>query len=206
MFDVHTHQPKENAIINCLATENTPNQSFSVGIHPWYLENLENQFFHLQEKAKDNNCFAIGEFGFDRLCGTSLETQEKVFDFQYQLAHTINKPIIIHCVRAFDLLIPKIKNSKVAIILHGFNQNETIFNQLISIPNLYFSFGSSLKKDASNAQKALKKLNKNRFFLETDDQSEIKIEELYAIAAKSLNLSLLEVENQLEKNKNTIFR
>jgi TatD DNase family protein len=206
LFDVHTHQPKENAILNCLATEKTPTQWFSVGIHPWYLENLETQFSHLQEKAKDNNCLAIGEFGFDRLCGTSLETQAQVFDFQYQLAHLINKPIIIHCVRAFDLLIPKIKNSKVAIIIHGFNQNETIFNQLLALPNLYFSFGAAIKKENSNAQKALKKLDKDHFFLETDDQSEIKIEELYAIAAKSLNLSLLEVENQLEKNKNTIFR
>lgn len=199
-FDVHTHQAKENSILNCFPKDKIPDQWFSVGIHPWYLEDIETQKKLLLEKSSLSNCKAIGEFGFDRLCGTSLELQDELFDFHFNLAHEINKPIIIHCVRGFDLLIPKIKNSTVPVIIHGFNQNEEIFNQLMKIENVYLSFGAALLREDSNAQKALLKIEKNRFFLETDDQIERKIEEIYTKTSELLNLQIEVVQKQIIKN------
>ena len=204
-FDVHTHQPKENSILNCFPSDETPAQWFSVGIHPWYLEDLETQKRHLLAKSKLDNCKAIGEFGFDRLSGTSLETQNELFDLQFDLAQQLQKPIIIHCVRAFDLLTPKIKHTLVPIIVHGFNQNKEIFSQLLKIENVYFSFGAAILTENSNAQKALKRCPKDRFFLETDDKSEICIKDSYAKTTELLNLSIDRLTEVLTKNIKKVF-
>ena len=204
-FDVHTHQAHENSILNHYPLDETPKQWFSAGIHPWFLDDLEQQKEALSTKARNNNCLAIGEFGFDRLCGTSLKIQQEIFDFQYDLAQQLQKPIIIHCVKAFDLLIPKIKQTQVPIIIHGFNQNQEIFNQLLKIERVYFSFGAALFKEGSNAQKAIKKVPKDRFFLETDDQKEISIKDIYTKTAELLILPIETLEKDINKNKIKVF-
>lgn len=204
--DIHTHQQKSNSILNIYPTEYIPNQFFSIGIHPWYLDNLEIQKELLVEKSKHKNCLAIGECGFDRLCKTDLNTQEQIFDFQIDLAQKRNKPLIVHCVKAFDLLIPKIAKVALPIIIHGFNQNQEILRQLKQIENTYFSFGHSLLKHDSNAQKAMKSLSVSKILLETDNNQKIVIKDVYVKASELLNLSFIELEKNINNNYQSIFR
>ena len=206
LFDAHTHQSKQDSILNLFPQEEIPDQYFSVGIHPWYVDNLESQKEQLIQKSKHPNCLAIGECGLDRLCGTDLVIQKEVFEYQLDLAQRMDKPVIVHCVRAFDLLLPKIKCSKVPVIIHGFNQNREIFRQFLKIENVYFSFGHAIFTANSNAQKTLLEWPLTRFFLETDDKSDLQIEDVYVKASELLNLSVDELKKQINNNFQTVFR
>ena len=81
--------------------------TYSVGIHPWdtaahiKLSTLK----QLVAMARDNRVVAIGEAGFDRMRGGDPACQAAVFDFQARLARRVGKPLIIHCVRAYDMLL-----------------------------------------------------------------------------------------------------
>ncbi len=204
-FDVHTHLPKKNALLNCFPNKEMPVQNFSVGIHPWYLYNLTIQKQQLVHKVLDKNCLAIGECGLDRACHSPIDIQISVFDFQLHLAKTLQKPLIIHCVKAFDLLIPKIKTISVPVIIHGFNQSEQIMKQLLEIEHVFLSFGKSLLHKSSNAQNALLKTPIHRFFLETDNQELISIDNVYSKASELLHLNIETLCGEIEKNKAKIL-
>ena len=126
-FDVHTHTATKGGILNVFPTQEvSKDQLFSVGIHPWHLSDLDHQKQSLQTLALNSNCLAIGECGLDRFCDSDFNLQKEVFDFQIDLANQINKPLIIHCVKAFETVLPMLKKVKVPVILHGFNQKEHI--------------------------------------------------------------------------------
>ncbi len=204
-FDVHTHLPKKNALLNCFPNTEMPDQNFSVGIHPWYLSNLTIQKQQLVHNVLEKNCLAIGECGLDRSCNSPIDVQISVFDFQLHLAKTLQKPLIIHCVKAFDLLIPKIKTISLPVIIHGFNQSEQIMKQLLEIEHVFLSFGKSLLHKSSNAQNALLKTPIHRFFLETDNQELISIDNVYAKASELLHLNIETLCGEIEKNKAKIL-
>ena len=84
-----------------------PNGYYSVGIHPWdttapvTLSALK----ALVTDARSERTVAIGEAGLDRLRGGDMSLQAAVFMFHARLARRLHKPLIIHCVRAYDELL-----------------------------------------------------------------------------------------------------
>ena len=103
-FDVHTHTAKPNGIVNCYPEAEIPESYFSIGIHPWYISDLNEQLHLLEEKAKHNNCLAIGECGLDSFSEVDIKLQKIAFRQQIQLANQLKKPLIIHLVIAIFTL------------------------------------------------------------------------------------------------------
>ncbi len=104
----------------------------------------------------------LGECGFDRLKGEDLAFQTTVFEAQIRLAESISKPVVIHCVKAFNEIISIKKRLKpsIPLIIHGFHQNKTILNDLIktddidmSIKAVYEKAAEVLNMDLSNLKK-----------------------------------------------------
>lgn len=185
--------------------DNTPSTFYSAGIHPWYISALDVQFRVLSELATNPNCLAIGECGLDKLCSTPFELQVEVFKSQVYLAAKTQKPLIIHCVKAFDELI-KIKKAfiiDIPWVIHGFNQKTEIARQLLA-QGFYFSLGKALLNPESNASKWLQNLPIERLLLETDD-AEIPIEQIYKVAASAINLSESELVSNLQLNCKSVF-
>ncbi len=149
-------------------------QLFSTGLHPWFLtcDNAESDFEKLTQLAENQDFILLGECGLDRLKGEPMDFQMAIFEQQIELAEKLQKPIIIHCVRAFSELIflKKRLNPSVPMIVHGFNQNEKILNSLIE-HDFYISIGAAIFRTDSNAQKLVKKIPLTHLFLETDDSS-----------------------------------
>jgi TatD DNase family protein len=79
----------------------------------------------IEEKLKDENCFALGECGLDKITASDFELQKVVFKKQIQLSEKHQKPLIIHCVKAHQELIEikKELKPKQVWIFHGFNTN-----------------------------------------------------------------------------------
>ena len=84
---------------------------YSIGLHPWYIskETWQKEFKDLQKWSKSNYVFAIGECGLDNIYATDFALQKEVFAAQITLANQTDKPLIIHCVKAFDEVITLLK-------------------------------------------------------------------------------------------------
>lgn len=132
--NLHSHAPSLLAITDRSATLTLLDapQLQSVGIHPWHAS--ENRIELLDELATDPRVVAIGETGFDTLRGPSAEIQTKVFRHQALLAERLEKPLIIHCVKAWDALLAqqRLLRPETPWIIHGFRGNPQLCRQLLS--------------------------------------------------------------------------
>lgn len=217
-LDFHTHRIQNNSniqsILNFIIPEKDDDiegfsfedfptsQWISAGIHPWYIsKNYSNiQLDILKEVAKNQSVKLIGECGLDRTKGVSLHLQEEVFIKQIRIAEELKKPLVIHCVRCFSelLSIKKVVRPKVPMVIHGFNSSLEIAKQLIE-KGFYFSLGSAVLTENSNAQALLKVIPIEKLFLETDD-SETQIEEIYDFTSKSTNIDIQELTELIKEN------
>lgn len=179
---------------------------YSMGIHPWFIKEatLDQEFEILTQKIQDKNCLAIGECGLDKRIDVPLDLQQAVFERQLLLAQHVQKPVIIHCVAAFDELIESTKRLQieVPIIVHGFSKNSQLANQLIQ-QGFYISFGKYLFQ-MPNLASVLNQIPEERFFLETDTALQT-IEDVYQLVAKSKGISVPALQEKVKQNFESIF-
>lgn len=204
--DFHTHQKGNDfSIFNVLPDDGIPDQCFSWGIHPWYLnENWEKELEKIEASSSNPQLMAIGECGFDLIRGPEPDLQMKVFIAQAALAKKLGLPLILHCVKGVHLLQEYLKKhpDSPVIIWHGFNQNQQVAKSLLSYP-VYFSFGKAISKKDSNAQKWLIQCPIEKIFFETDD-SRIPVSDIYQQASLLLGIPVVLLANQVGDNWNRI--
>ncbi len=210
-IDFHTHQihsdPEITSIYNVPLEEiNTAysKQNISVGIHPWEINDINNQFKIIKENLRKSTILAIGECGLDKIKGPDIQTQIDVFKVHISLSEQLKKPLIIHCVKSYSEIIKLRKDivPKQPWILHGFNSSIETMNQAVKT-GFHFSFGPNLANHAK-AQNTFIHTPLNRIFLETDDSS-THIKELYQKASELRGINIEEVKRQLINNFNFIF-
>lgn len=201
-YDIHTHQlpvhPEDRAIVNTIVgtitgdSKESPLQS--CGIHPGYIQDAPEQLVELRKWATTPNVVAIGEAGFDKRAKASMEMQQEVFLAQARLAEEVRKPLIIHCVKAWDELLAARKTilPSVPWLIHGFRGNELLAAQLIR-QGLLLSFGAHYN------EKALQLAWTGTIFAETDDQP-VDIRTIYHHIALSLNQPVETVALKIQEN------
>lgn len=215
LFDIHTHhkqntQIKSNSfssfsIFQILNT--TPNEQgytnkdlISCGIHPWFTENDLIQMEKLTKIVCNDNILAIGEAGLDKLRGDILGKQIEIFIKQVEISEKVNKPMIIHCVKAWDELL-QIKNRikpNQKWIIHGFRGKPELAKQLLK-NGFYISIGEHFNKET------LKAIPPDRLFLETDDSTK-SIIDIYQEVEHCLNTNIVELVLQINDNFDKIFK
>ena len=208
-LDIHTHQTKQEngvvAIQSLSLTESTflampKTKPISVGIHPWYgkLEDLPKNMKYLNVLARQQNVKLIGECGLDKLKGEAMESQLQMLEMQMGLAEELQKPLILHCVKAFDELIALKKRLQpsVPMIVHGFNKKLEMAQQLVN-QGFYLSFGAAVLKSEDVAL-ALEKIDAP-FFLETDE-AEVNIKEIYTKVAEIKKIAVDELKDVIFAN------
>lgn len=211
-FNLHTHKyTKSNTIfelVNQYPWEfdaTIPN--YSIGIHPWYIDEqrLENDLRIIDEKMAKDSCLALGECGLDKRIEIPLSLQISVFEKQIALAEKHQKPVILHLVGAFQELITIKKKLKISIpiIIHGFSKNAEIAKQLLD-NGFYLSFGKYLLWNPE-LKIVFQSVPDDRFFLETDTIDE-SLEAVYDLAAKYKDISLENLQKQIEKNFKIVFK
>lgn len=210
-LNIHTHRfsNSENVIeiVNQYPREfDATVPFFSIGIHPWYIENshIQEDLNVIESKLLHKNCLALGECGLDKRIEKPLPVQLEVFELQLALAEKYKKPVIIHCVAAFQEVIEVKKRMKVTVpmIIHGFSKNQQIAKQLLD-NEFHLSFGKYLLR-TPELESIFKTIPDDRFFLETDTIEE-SITDVYALAARYKNLQMSDLQQQLKLNFKTIF-
>ena len=201
-IDIHTHNSKaEHAVYNN-GTAYNAEKRISIGIHPWYItDGWESQFSAIADSAKAANVVAIGECGVDMLKSpVPIGVQEEIFLAHAQLAETLCKPLIIHCVKAFDRIIAlhyKLKPQQ-AWIIHGFRGKPQLAQQLIRA-GFYISLGERFNPDST------KIIPIDRLFIESDESS-MSIADIYAAIAATKGIPCNELAQQIMANTTHIFK
>ncbi|SHM65850.1 TatD family hydrolase [Flavobacterium xanthum] len=210
-FNLHTHKFTNQS--NVLELVNQYPQEFdaripyySIGIHPWFIvkERMEADLEIIESKLQEASCLAVGECGLDKRIEIPMELQEMVFEKQLLLAQKYKKPVVIHCVAAFQelIIIKKKLNISVPILIHGFSKNAQIAKQLVD-NGFYISFGKYLLLN-KELEAVFTSVPNNRFFLETDTVEE-GIEAVYELAAKYKGVSVKEIQELVNSNFNEVF-
>jgi len=215
-INIHTHGASASAGIftvdNLMAHEGIkPGRIegivYSCGIHPWYLnENNQVQLIKfVRDIASDPALAAIGEAGFDKLRGPSLELQSSIFEQQVFISEEHRKPLFIHCVRAWDELLAARKRLKPEMpwMVHGFRGSIELADQLISKGFfLSFWFDFVIRSESSAL---LKSLPTDRIFLETDG-ADVDIRDIYNKVSADLSIDADELKSILFSNYNRFFK
>lgn len=211
-INIHTHENSGNSSILEIVNQ-YPNSFdeyvpyFSIGIHPWYInaDSWQAELNIIEEKLQLENCLALGECGLDKRRETPIEFQTEVFEAQLLLAEKHKKPVVIHCVVAFQELIALKNKLKITVplVIHGFSKSGELAEQLLK-NGFYISFGKYLIKNPE-LELVFEKIPNDRFFLETDTIEE-GIEQVYALAAKYKNIDVVTLQQIVTKNFNTVFK
>lgn len=210
-FNLHTHhfsnQKNILELVNQYPLEfDATIPYYSIGIHPWKIieSNVDNELNIIESKLNSQNCLALGECGLDKRIEIDLDLQLQVFEKQLLLAEKYKKPVVIHCVAAFQEVIAKKKklNISVPMIIHGFSKNIKTAKQLLE-NGFYLSFGKNLLQNPA-LESVFKDIPNDRFFLETDTIQQ-GIEQVYALAAKYKNITVEELQPIIISNFDTVF-
>ena len=210
-IDIHSHHhalSNEQWVIKNLYKyfEQVESQGkYSIGLHPWYIDEVSwhIEFDKLQKFETNNFVVAIGECGLDKNCKTDFLLQKKIFTAHVILSNNLNKPLIIHCVNAYQEIKQILKANKinVPVIFHGFNRNEHIAKALIK-EGYFLSFGKALLKE--HIKILVRKIALENIFFETDNDT-ITIEEIYSMTERILSVDTETLQLQIKKNDIRIF-
>lgn len=212
IVDIHCHRitdhPKIIEILiadtNFIFLKSPPiDVPICVGLHPWQVEDISYDKFLplLKQYLTSPSFYALGEIGLDKLCKSNYEKQIKIFTDQLTLAKKLKlKRVIIHSVRAHSDILSIFKNLQVSnnFLIHDFYGSIEIARQYLKY-NCYFSFGKKLFNNP-NAQKVITQLPIERVLLETDDQVDYSIFQIYKQASLLLKIESKKLKNQLFQN------
>jgi len=215
-IDIHNHGAKPVpgvfAVETLMAHEegephNLKGLTFTFGIHPWHLDerNHDRLIARVIKNAGNDHVAAIGEAGFDRLKGPSHELQARTFEEQALISGEYKKPMVIHCVRAWDDLLKEHKRLKPKMpwLVHGFRGKPDLAQQLVS-KGMYISFWFDFVMKPE-AVPLLKSVPKERLFLETDG-ADVNIRDIYNKVSADLGLTVDELRVQIFLNFNEFFK
>ncbi|KAF0237296.1 MAG: TatD DNase family [Prolixibacteraceae bacterium] len=206
-INIHTHHDRletETIIVQNIFPGNgfaafTGRNYYSVGLHPWFLKSQEenNKMLHMVKDALkfDHVCF-VGECGLDKKVNVDFEEQMRVFRVQAFIAEEYKRPMIIHCVKAYNevLELHRKLHPEMPWIMHGY-RGSVQTTQLLGKHGIFFSFGKSLFDENSKSIESLKCLPMEKIFFETDE-FEGSVEQIYERAAflKNVSPGILKIE------------
>lgn len=208
-YNLHTHKSshQENVleIVNQYPNEfDASIQFFSIGIHPWHIdvEKVDDYLIVIEEKLQLENCLALGECGLDKRIEIPMDIQTEVFEKQLIVAKKYKKPVILHCVSAYQEVIEVKKRLKldVPMIIHGFSKNEQVAKSLLD-NGFYLSFGKYLLRNPALAS-VFEQVPNHQFLLETDTIEET----IFDVYEKASLIKKINLEDTVESNFKSIFK
>lgn len=211
--NIHNHREDGNFRTDCIEILNCyPNKDlvfaekgkYSVGIHPWFLDDAEKQLERFYKYIKNPRVVAVGEIGLDK---NKPDFEKQVYYFKEQLktAKEIDKPIIIHCVKAYQEVLQILNEEKITntLIFHWFNGSFQLAEQLIK-KGYYLSFGKSLFQETGKTLKAFKNIPLTNIFFETDGFN-IEIDYVYKKAAEIRQINISELKKVILQSYYKVF-
>ncbi|MCX5869420.1 MAG: TatD family hydrolase [Deltaproteobacteria bacterium] len=191
-----------------------------LGIHPWFAETAvtgwEERLLSLLQQVPAG----IGETGLDKCCRADFGRQQQIFLTQLKMASELQRPLVIHCVKAWGRLLEMLEQFAAPlppIMIHSFTGSRETLQRLLRL-GCFISFSGWLATDGKLHLRFLETPLAN-LLLETDapaqpnrqlppgshDQTVIcdepaAITQLYKLAATMRKMPLDEFRQEIWKN------
>lgn len=192
-----------------------------IGIHPWYADSLETGWeMGLEAVVATNHC-GIGEAGIDGNCRVPISSQEIVLSVQLSLATEYQRPIALHCVKAWGRLIDMLerlqkKTELPPLMIHSFGGSLETMHRLVKL-GCWISFSARLiDRERHALHQVFCGTPPDRILLETDAPDQLpsslrnasvvrcnepaNIAELYRQAARFRHMDLDDFTQQIWNN------
>lgn len=193
-LNIHTHHPdSREEVLSILCCEPSAflkgevcANSVSIGHHPWKVGRQSGaELAAMAHLLQQKQVVAVGEIGLDKVCETEFSLQTEFFKTQLRMAACVQKPVIVHCVKAWEELLAVLAqiDNLPPVVIHGFRGKPQLAEQLVR-HNCFLSFGQKFNADT------LRSLPLGSFFLETDDEPEVDIMDVYKNVASLLGLDV----------------
>lgn len=174
----------------------------SFGIHPWYIQNLQQGW---QERLKNLLLkypqSIIGECGIDRQKTIDIKYQTDVLSFQLKLANELQRPINLHLVKAEDIWAELSKKLKTKFMLHSFSGSEQFLCNMLK-KGAYISLNPSLLK-RKNFNAIARLVPDDKLLVESDAPYQSSPEDtvdFIKLLATARNANFIELNNQITNN------
>ncbi|MBN2063671.1 MAG: TatD family hydrolase [Sedimentisphaerales bacterium] len=143
------------------------------GIHPWYCNDLpvgwqgELAYWLVSHRA------GVGEIGLDswKQGIPPLEVQMHVFREQLALARELDRPAMIHCLKAYDVLYQILTDDGTPIsgfLLHAYSGPWTMVGPLAALGGRFSFSHPCFAPDRKKAHKTIAVVPSDRLLLESD--------------------------------------
>lgn len=142
-----------------------------VGLHPWFVSTGWLKYVQMLEKLLEEHPEAgVGETGLDfqEKCTNRVE-QEECFAAHLDLARELNRPVAVHCVRAWGRLVEILRvHPAPRVLLHAFGGAAELIPELVEL-NCWFSFcGSAANPQSKRVRASAAAVPNGRLLIETD--------------------------------------
>jgi len=143
-----------------------------LGLHPWYAQEAQPGWLERLEALLKNTPAGLGECGLDfALDNPDRPVQESVFRSQLRLAVKLNRPLSIHCRRAWEPLATLAREEGLppaGAVVHAFSGSAEVARELQAL-GFHLSFSCSLANPANHrGAKAVRVVAEDRLLFETD--------------------------------------
>lgn len=144
----------------------------SFGLHPWYAMDCTSQWIDTLQGLLQDHPAGIGEIGLDHaLAPETFAAQEEVFLTQLTLATELERPVSVHCRRAWGRLMELLDDHgwpPRGILLHSYSGGPGLVTALVH-RGAWFSFSGAITHDNNlRGRDAVIAIPEDRLLVETD--------------------------------------
>lgn len=143
-----------------------------LGLHPTSVDAGWRTEIEKMEQYMDRPVIAIGETGMDCYWSKEfVEEQKEALEYQFNLAHRLGLPVIIHSREAtghiFDVM-DKCRSLGLRGVFHAFSGSIETFRRLQTYGDWYVGIGGVITYRKASIAETIKEIPLSRIVLETD--------------------------------------
>ena len=144
----------------------------SLGLHPWYVDERGPDWLARLEELIAAHPVGVGEIGLDNALETRNDAaQEEVFVAQMDLAARYERPVTIHCRKAFGRLVELLRGLERRppfMMLHAYTGSHEMVPVLEKL-GCHISICASITRPANRkARTACARVSRGRLLVESD--------------------------------------
>ena len=142
------------------------------GLHPWYVRERGPDWLKALEGFLQMVSSAVGEIGLDHAIDPRNDAeQEEVFLAQIELSRKLERPVSIHCRRAYGRLmelLPQLAGHPRGFAIHSFSGSTELIDSFARA-GAWFSFSGSITRPSNDrGREAARHVPADRLLVESD--------------------------------------
>ena len=141
------------------------------GLHPWYASKRSDSWLeNLRSWLEKYPMAGVGEIGLDRwMKEPDLDDQSAVFRAQWELACRLDRPLAVHCLKAWGSLLDLIETlPRARFLLHSYSGSREMIARFIPLGGYFSISGWFLKEDKSARLAVFDGVQSDRLLIESD--------------------------------------